>query len=81
MLVKAGATDDFAQKLVRFATLIREGYETSVISQPIGPRELLLSFRLVFAAVTFQLVCNAHSSTNSLQRLPRQREIADRIFV
>jgi cobaltochelatase CobS len=82
MLIKAGATDEIAKKLVRFAQLIREGYETSVIAQPIGPRELLL---------TLQVGIRRGDIVSGLQRafinkLPSAsaqaaREIADRIFV
>lgn len=82
MLVKAGATDDFAQKLVRFATLIREGYETSVISQPIGPRELLLSLQVGIRRGDIPAGLQ-RAFINKLPSASAQaaREIADRIFV
>lgn len=32
--------------MVKFANLVRDGYEQHLISQPIGPRELLLSAKI-----------------------------------
>ncbi|UMX71203.1 hypothetical protein MJ585_28085 [Klebsiella pneumoniae] len=42
MLVEAGIIREYAEKWLP-ANLVRDGYEQHLISQPIGPRELLLS--------------------------------------
>ncbi|ELD1608277.1 AAA family ATPase (plasmid) [Escherichia coli] len=46
MLVEAGIIREYAEKMVKFANLVRDGYEQHLISQPIGPRELLLSSKI-----------------------------------
>ncbi|MCZ5698074.1 hypothetical protein O5408_25515, partial [Escherichia coli] len=38
--------DEYAEKMVKFAGIVRDGYEEHLISQPIGPRELLLSAKI-----------------------------------
>lgn len=81
MLVEFGINDEYAKKLVKFAKLIREGYDTHVISQPIGPRELLLSAKIGMMRADFSLGL----SKAFINKLPSASasaatEIANRIF-
>ena len=36
MLTNAGIVDEYAEKMVKFAGIVRDGYEEHLISQPIG---------------------------------------------
>lgn len=49
ILIKAGLDEEFAGKMVKFADLIRQAYESHNISQPIGPRELICAAQVGFA--------------------------------
>ncbi|EDX6252107.1 AAA domain-containing protein [Salmonella enterica subsp. diarizonae] len=81
MLVEAGIILEYAEKLVKFANLVRDGYEQHLISQPIGPRELLLSAKIGmmrgdFAAGIDKSFINKLPSTSA----QAAREVVQKIF-
>ncbi|EJQ2916990.1 porphyrin biosynthesis protein, partial [Cronobacter sakazakii] len=81
MLVQAGIIREYAEKIVKFANLVREGYEQHLISQPIGPRELLLASKIGmmrgdFAAGIEKAFINKLPSTSA----QASREVVQKIF-
>ncbi|HBT4975658.1 TPA: porphyrin biosynthesis protein, partial [Klebsiella pneumoniae] len=81
MLVEAGIIREYAEKMVKFANLVRDGYEQHLISQPIGPRELLLSAKIGmmrgdFAAGIEKSFINKLPSTSA----QAAREVVQKIF-
>lgn len=81
MLVKAGIVDEYAEKMVKFANIVREGYEEHLISQPIGPRELLLSAKIGMMRGDF-IAGIERSFINKLPSSSAQaaREVVQKIF-
>lgn len=81
MLVEAGIIREYAEKMVKFANLVRDGCEQHLISQPIGPRELLLSAKIGmmrgdFAAGIEKSFINKLPSTSA----QAAREVVQKIF-
>ncbi|HAX2344565.1 TPA: AAA domain-containing protein [Escherichia coli] len=81
MLINAGIVDEYAEKMVKFADIVREGYEEHLISQPIGPRELLLSARIGMMRGDF-VTGIERSFINKLPSTSAQaaREVVQKIF-
>ncbi|MDV5570629.1 hypothetical protein QM058_27690 [Klebsiella pneumoniae] len=80
MLVEAGIIREYAEKMVKFANLVRDGYEQHLISQPIGPRELLLSAKIGMMRGDFAAASRSHSSINSSTSAQAAREVVQKIF-
>ncbi|EJR1860787.1 porphyrin biosynthesis protein, partial [Salmonella enterica] len=81
MLAEAGVIREYAEKMVKFANLVREGYEQHLISQPIGPRELLLSAKIGMMRGDF----SAGIEKSFINKLPSTsaqaaREVVQKIF-
>lgn len=81
MLINAGIVDEYAEKMVKFADIVRKGYEEHLISQPIGPRELLLSARIGMMRGDF-VAGIERSFINKLPSTSAQaaREVVQKIF-
>ena len=81
MLINAGIVDEYAEKMVKFAGIIRDGYEEHLISQPIGPRELLLSAKIGMMRGDF-VTGIERSFINKLPSASAQaaREVVQKIF-
>ncbi|EEX2905660.1 TPA: porphyrin biosynthesis protein [Escherichia coli] len=81
MLINAGIVDEYAEKMVKFAGIVRDGYEEHNISQPIGPRELLLSAKIGMMRGDF-VTGIERSFINKLPSASAQaaREVVQKIF-
>ena len=81
MLTNAGIVDEYAEKMVKFAGIVRDGYEEHLISQPIGPRELLLSAKIGMMRGDF-VTGIERSFINKLPSASAQaaREVVQKIF-
>ncbi len=81
MLINAGIVGEYAEKMVKFAGIVRDGYEEHLISQPIGPRELLLSAKIGMMRGDF-VTGIERSFINKLPSASAQaaREVVQKIF-
>lgn len=80
-LEKFGMDQADADKMVKFANLVREAYANSKISDTISPRTLIMAGKISLMRVNFRLGI-ALSFTNKLSRVDREvvEGIAHRVF-